>query len=196
MDFFKKDEDEDIEQVSRLVNKIKEIENEKSKKEQQEIEAIKEQIKKDDKITLRYREGSSLSAWIPDSNADYQIMSELKALRYVSGWGDRVENEVEKLKSFKEAKNGEQATVSYKEVKKHFEDIETEKEAKQQQEADEKNKERQEIFKKAKETGKKQLLKTYSFDADDEEEDECGTCTVRVYAMPDGSTKEEESCSY
>lgn len=46
------------------------------------------------------------------------------------------------------------------------------------------------IFAKAKETGEKQILKNWSEECNDHEE-ECNIDNIVVYAMPDGSRKEE-----
>ena len=55
-----------------------------------------------------------------------------------------------------------------------------------------KQEEKDKIFAKAKETGEKQVIETYTVECNDPDES-CDVDIITVYAMPDGTTKETQN---
>lgn len=74
--------------------------------------------------------------------------------------------------------------VSHADIMRIYNEIVAEKEAKKT----EKEAKTTAIFEKAKQTGEKQIIETYSVECSDPDE-ECDTDIVTIYAMPDGTTK-------
>ena len=136
-----------------------------------EIENIKNSVVK---ITAHYHDGEYLSGYTVYGEAG-QLLEKLGILHYTSGWGYYIKDEVIKVL-------GTEFTyadaVAYMQPK-----IET-REAKK---AEEKAKE-DKIFKYAKASGIKQVLKRWTEECNDPNE-ECDIDNVVLYAMPDGTTE-------
>jgi hypothetical protein len=160
---------------------IAELEAEKARKEK-EAESAKEarinDIKAGNiKIKLYYHDGEYLSGYTVHGE-EAELLKELGLAKYVNGWGYYIENDklVETLGkefTYEQAAEFAKPAIDAKAAAK------AEKEAK-----------RQAIFGKAKETGKKQLLRQWSDECNDPNES-CNVDTVYEWAMPDGTTKIE-----
>jgi hypothetical protein len=100
------------------IKKMKEYDmmlREEAEKKHQLQEQKEREEKKTGNINLRWKEGSILSDWAPESDSDARLLGELGLTRSVSGWGTAVERCVTKTPSF--TKDGESATVSYADLK-------------------------------------------------------------------------------
>jgi hypothetical protein len=128
-------------------------------------------------IQLRYSDGEYLSGWTPvGQSAD--ILKELSLVKHVSGWGLYVEP-----KTLEELGG---PVFTYRQALELSQVREQAKETKRQ----EKEAERQAKFDKARETRKPVLLRRWSTDCCDRNE-ECSMDVHTEYAMPDGSIKHE-----
>lgn len=127
-------------------------------------------------ITVRYHDGEYLSGWEVFSQAA-NLLEGLGLAKYVNGWGYHVPSEVVRAL-------GESFT--YPAAVEHTRPAAEAAVAKKAQAADD----RRAKFDTARQTGKPVLLRRWTADCSDPEE-ECNLDIVCEWAMPDGSLKTE-----
>ena len=155
----------------------KERQEKVANKKAQKIAAIKSGK---EKIKTYYHDGEYLSGHtLHGEEAD--LLAELKLCKYVSGWGYRVESEL--VKTLGEEFTYPQAYEFYEANVKPALDAKAAKKAA-------KEAERAAKFNEAKETGKPVVLRRWSEECNDPNE-ECDIDNLTEYAMPDGTTKVE-----
>jgi len=165
-----------------IIAELHRIEDEKKAEEATEkarLEAEKEGlINGTIKITVDYYDGEYLSGYAVHGQAA-ELLIKIGVAEAVSGWGYHIGHKaIEVL--------GEEFT--YLDALEYTRPA---REAKAAKEAEAKAA-RQAIFDTAKETGEKQVLRSYATDCNDPKE-ECSTDIITVYAMPDGSTKTDRT---
>ena len=126
------------------------------------------------KIEISWRVGSPLSAWVCSDRQAKELLAEIGMTRDISGWGTAINNAMV-------AELGE--SFSYADAVEFCRPRQEKKEA-----ADRKAKEdREAIFAKAKATGEKQALRSWTDDCDGSACD-CSFDSVTEWAMPEGTT--------
>lgn len=175
------------EKKSEVIEELKKIKMEEEEKKQKKIEVEKQELEDIKigkiKIKLYYYDGEYLSGYQVHGQAA-DLLEELGVAKYVSGWGMYVSD----MKMVKEI--GEEFT--YQEVSEYIRPEKERKEKAKEQKRLEEKKRRNDIFKKAKKTGEKQILNQYSVDCCDPNE-ECNIDIVTEYAMPDGTTQQDKT---
>jgi hypothetical protein len=162
-----------------IVAALQEMEIEKEERIQKEKEEEAQELKdlKSGKklIEVKYHDGEYLTGWEAFGQAA-KLLKEIGLGKYVSGWGCLVDD-----KTVKDLGK----TFSFPAAQKYVRPI---NEKKEKAKKDKENKEtaRIENLKKiAKKTGKKQLVKRFSVECQDPEE-ECNTDIASTYIYPDG----------
>lgn len=163
-----------------------------------EIENIKEEAKKDPERWFWAFGGDTHELIIsPDSETRTEFRKDLekisKILKNKISWRD---NPLKNVSKPVERGAGVYTLngwfeISHKDLMNIYNVITGKIEAKKAIEQAEKEK----IFAKAKETGEKQILETYSVECNDPDES-CDVDNIIIYAMPDGTTKETRIHTY
>lgn len=177
----KKDAEELRDRKTELIEELKRQRAEKEAARQAEHKA-KEQKKQDIidgkiKIKVRFHDGEYLSGWEVDDWDAAQLLKEIGFAKEIQGWGYKVSDEaIEKL--------GKEFT--YSEAVEFMRPVNEAKAAR----IAEKEAERAARFAEAKATGKPVVLRRWSEECNDPNED-CSIDNLTEYAMPDGTTKVE-----
>lgn len=134
--------------------------------------------RKDAVVTVSFHDGEYLSGWVPSLHAEKELEG-LKVSHYVSGWGNIIDDDVVKAL-------GKEFTLRQVE---DFVRPKREAEAKAKALAAAKKADsRIAKFDEAKRTGKPVILRQWSDECNDPNE-ECDIDNITEYAMPDGTTK-------
>ena len=153
-----------------------------AKKERKDKEELDNLMTGKTTIKATYHDGEYLSGWKVYNEKAADLLVELGLAHEVSGWGTSVNDDVVEVL-------GEEFT--YQQAAEYAKPaLEVKAQAKAKKEA-----EKQTKFDEAKKTRRPVELYRYSDDCDDPEED-CNTDIVIIYAMPDGTTKEERMHTY
>lgn len=164
---------------------------EKTKKETEEKEAAEKQIKIDNiksgktPLAIDYHDGEYLTGY-QAFGIEAELLEEIKAAKYVSGWGTLIDDEIIKLLGTEFTYPQVLAIMTPKNEKAAADKAAAEK---NEQERIEK------IFATAKETGKNQVITKWTEECNDPDE-ECNVDIMYKYAKPDGSTYIQRVHSY
>ena len=133
-------------------------------------------------IQVLYCEGEYYSGYTVSCNDDAKSsLKNLGVIKYLNGWGTTID-------AFYVERLGKEFTIG--DVKKLVIPILEEKFNKERERKMLEAKTRRDKFSEAKRTGKPVVIKQWSEECNDPNE-ECDIDNVYVYAMPDGSTKKE-----